>query len=294
MNRKRLFLVVVLVALFAGLLVLIGGISSFQPMPGKRLPNPFAALRNQASEFKPDESVFGADAIVRLIQALFVLGAAVILFSLVVSRRFRRQLAVILVLLLLGALVISQVKITDRGDSSLAASSGGPSSSVSSNEPQPEIPPASASNWFVILIAAVSSIIVAGLALLFYVNIYPAMRKHRATEELILDELGKQAGQAIRRILDGDDPRAAILRCYKEMSTILSRAERLPNFSYFTPREFASHLRLRGMKDEHVDRLTAIFETVRYGGRSGSGFADEAIACLQSIQLTYATDEESP
>jgi len=292
LNRQRLFLVVVLVALFAGLFVLIGGINSFQPLPGKRLPNPFAALRNRATELEPDESVFGANAIVRLIQALFVLGAAVILLNLIISRRFRKQLALILVLLLLGTFVISHIKIPDRGNSSLAASSGGPSSSVSSDEPRPEIPPASASNWFVILIAAVSSIIVAGLALLFYLNVYPAMRKRRVTEETILDKLGKQAGQAIRRILDGDDPRAAILRCYQEMSTIMSRAERLPNFSYFTPREFASHLRLRGMKDEHVDRLTAIFEAVRYGGRSGSGFVNEALACLQSIQLTYATDEE--
>ena len=67
----------------------------------------------------------------------------------------------------------------------------------------------------------------------------------------------------------------------------MSQAQHIPNYSYFTPREFATHLRKRGMKDEHVDRLTRIFETVRYGGRSGVGFVDEAIACLESIQRAY-------
>ncbi len=287
-NRQRIFLIVVLVALFAVLLVLIGSINGLHPLPGKRLPNPFANLGEQTSVSEPASPNRGARAVVYLIQSLLILGAAIILFYLIISRRFRIQLVITLILFSIAAFAISHINISERPETAQESSSMGLGSPVSNDDVRPEVPPPSAANWLVVLIAAVSSIVIAGLALLFYLNIYPALRRRRAMRETILNELGKQAGQAMQQIIDGDDPRAAILRCYQEMSAIVSRAERTPNFSYFTPREFASHLRSRGMKDEHVDRLTAIFETVRYGGRSGMGFVDEAVACLESIQLTYA------
>ncbi|MCK4681559.1 DUF4129 domain-containing protein, partial [Candidatus Bipolaricaulota bacterium] len=60
------------------------------------------------------------------------------------------------------------------------------------------------------------------------------------------------------------------------------------NFSYFTPREFAERLRSSGMMVVHVDRLTAIFEQVRYGGRPGEAFVDEATASLEAIEEAYS------
>jgi hypothetical protein len=75
------------------------------------------------------------------------------------------------------------------------------------------------------------------------------------------------------------------------MSETVSREERIPNFSYFTPREFAARLRSSGMMLAHIDRLTAIFEQVRYGGRSGGAFVDEAIGCLEAIEEAYSKGE---
>ena len=79
----------------------------------------------------------------------------------------------------------------------------------------------------------------------------------------------------------------AVRWCYKEMVALLCTQASVSGVAALTPREFAGALRARGMEDEHVDRLTAIFEQVRYGGRPGIAFADEATACLDAIRVAY-------
>jgi hypothetical protein len=51
-----------------------------------------------------------------------------------------------------------------------------------------------------------------------------------------------------------------------------------------TPAEFAVRLQSAGLPPEPVNRLTRLFESVRYGARiSAQRDVDEAIACLTSI-----------
>jgi len=293
-NRQRVFLIVVIVALFAILFVLASGINSVHPLPGKRLPNPFTdvAAPSGTSPAGPD---WGAQAVRILIQSLLILGAVALLLSLIISSKHRKQFAIILVILLLVAFALSQV---DKIPKSEQAPVKQESSNLEIGEPPPtdqvtpDIPPVKPTNWQVIVVAIGSSLVLTAVALFFFLKIYPALRSRHSDEDDLLGDLGRSAGLAAHRIIAGDDPRAAILRCYQEMTEIMSRAKHVPNYSYFTPREFSAHLRMGGMKDEDVDRLTNIFETVRYGGRSGAAFVDEAVSCLQSIQRTYIREAE--
>ncbi|HHR85187.1 MAG TPA: DUF4129 domain-containing protein [Candidatus Acetothermia bacterium] len=294
-TRQRVFLIIILFALLAVLSLLIAGINSVHPLPGKQLPNPFADVPEEVSGASPSGPDWGAQVIRIFIQSLFALGAAVMLLFLIISSKHRRQFAIIFAVLLIIALALSHIHKIPQGKQ-IGAQQDSMQLGIGEPPPvgqvHPEIPPVNPTSWQIILIAVGVSLVLIAIGLLFFLKIYPAIRSRHSNEEDFLGDLGRSAGLAAHRIIAGDDPRAAILRCYQEMTEIMSQAERIPNYSYFTPREFSAHLRVRGMKNEDVDRLTGIFETVRYGGRGGEAFIDEAVSCLQSIQETYEMEEK--
>ena len=58
-----------------------------------------------------------------------------------------------------------------------------------------------------------------------------------------------------------------------------------------TPRDFEAHLASRGFRDEHIGRLTRLFETVRYSSSDPGPEAEaEAIACLTAIVNEYGSN----
>ena len=58
-----------------------------------------------------------------------------------------------------------------------------------------------------------------------------------------------------------------------------------------TPRDFEQHLTERGFSDEHIGRLTRLFETVRYSpGEPGPEDETEAKACLTAIVDAYGSN----
>ena len=131
-----------------------------------------------------------------------------------------------------------------------------------------------------------------GVALLLAVvlaKLAPRWRSRRESEDKTeLEELVDTVGAAADEILLGGDPRSAVLRCYREMIRIFARRKTI-NHSHLTARELAVALRRAGFTAEHIDRLTEIFELVRYGNRSEKTLAERAIGCLEAIREAYAT-----
>ncbi len=105
-----------------------------------------------------------------------------------------------------------------------------------------------------------------------------AHRSRRADWKLAwqLDQLAVQATSAGRSA-------DLVFRCYREMVDLLSRGERVAHAA-LTPREFADRLRNLGLRIEAVDRLTELFELVRYGHRESRPFAEGAVASLEEIR----------
>jgi len=74
-----------------------------------------------------------------------------------------------------------------------------------------------------------------------------------------------------------------VLRCYHEMLDLLSQREHVAHAA-LTPREFADRLRALGLRSEPIDRLTALFELVRYGHRRSDPLSESAVATLKEIR----------
>ncbi len=224
----------------------------------------------------------------RLIYAIVLLAVGVTVIGAIVSPRFRRfllhQLAPILVLALFMLLFFAFFH-PKRAQTSSYTPHPAPVQQPAGTTGQGYTPSAvNPPNWSVILIALGTAAAIVGLGF----GVWWRFRRTGAglEERDVLAELGEEAGAAAARIRRGDSPRDVVIDAYKEMCEILSR--RVENPDYLTPREFARRLHARGMRDEHVDRLTRIFEEVRYGHRAGDRFAADAIACLEEIRDAYA------
>jgi hypothetical protein len=110
--------------------------------------------------------------------------------------------------------------------------------------------------------------------------------------EMQIPNVGQVAAQAALELERGADLSDVVLRCYRDMCNILRRKVALRE--EMTAREFAHHLQEAGVRGEEVDRLTALFEKVRYGRDAASPEERaEAIALLQEVENQHGnvTDE---
>jgi len=142
--------------------------------------------------------------------------------------------------------------------------------------------------WAFPAVAILISIGVAVLLAVAWAKLAPRWRSRRKDDKSELEELVETVVSAADEIQLGGDPRSAVLRCYREMVRILCRKRSIDHV-HMTARELADALHRVGFTAAHVDRLTEIFELVRYGNRSGRSLAEQAIGCLEAIREAYAT-----
>lgn len=99
-----------------------------------------------------------------------------------------------------------------------------------------------------------------------------------------LEKLAQEAQDAIEALQAGADLRNTVLQCYYEMSCALSEHRGLVRGEAMTSREFERYLREAGIPGEPVQRLTRLFEKVRYGDQAlDQEKEEEAIAYLTFI-----------
>ncbi len=99
-----------------------------------------------------------------------------------------------------------------------------------------------------------------------------------------LDLLGAIAQASLGQIASGHDWGDVIIQSYVQMSETVSMRRGLERSHAATPREFAERLEQAGLPAQAVQRLTRLFEAVRYGARTSSqSDVNEAVACLNSI-----------
>ncbi len=97
--------------------------------------------------------------------------------------------------------------------------------------------------------------------------------------------VGRAAGRAADRLETGDEFENDVYRAWAEMTTELEVDH--PRSS--TPSEFATAAIEAGMDRDDVDRLTKLFEEVRYGGFDPTPARErEAIGTLRRIEDAYA------
>ena len=99
-----------------------------------------------------------------------------------------------------------------------------------------------------------------------------------------LKTIANIAQTSLDDLASGRDWGDIIIQSYARMSEVVSARRGLQRPDAATPREFAERLEHAGLPAEAVNRLTILFESVRYGTRkSDESDINEATACLASI-----------
>ena len=108
-------------------------------------------------------------------------------------------------------------------------------------------------------------------------------------EEPDLGEFAAAAGAAADRIESTDaDVDNEVYRAWREMTELLD----LPNPDSSTAGQFAATAVDAGMAEDDVDRLTRVFEEVRYGDMDPDPREDLAVETLRGIEERYGASED--
>jgi hypothetical protein len=105
------------------------------------------------------------------------------------------------------------------------------------------------------------------------------------------DRLLQQAKSAMQALRAGDDFRSVIIRCYLQMMNTLQEEQGIERSREMTTREFRDWLEYKGLPPRPVQKLTELFEKVRYG-KEPLAENDEKIA-LDSLSEIVAFAERT-
>ncbi len=92
--------------------------------------------------------------------------------------------------------------------------------------------------------------------------------------------VGMEARKAKQSLIEGEDPRAVIIRCYRRMCAQLRRGRNIEREAAMTAGEFVDSLVAAGAPGDSVRKLTALFEAARYGSlepRADEGTKDDLL-----------------
>jgi hypothetical protein len=124
-----------------------------------------------------------------------------------------------------------------------------------------------------------------GLAiLLVFVGLYWWFVLRRKPDEAPYGELAEIARTTLEDLEAGKDWGDTVLTCYYRMTRAVERWRGIHRRVSMTPSEFSGTLIERGLPQQAVQRLTGLFERIRYGDRKSTRRdVDEATECLAAI-----------
>jgi preprotein translocase subunit SecG len=283
MRHKKLWTLLLLGLAVAAIIVLASGLSGLELLPG----HPFSfggGLPSMSGGSSFSQSPPIAD-FLRILMAFFIL----VLFPLsiiylIISSEARKRLlrdaiAILsfIVLLYFISRALHQFGLQPQGNLPQA-----PAPPPATDLPAPADFVSHPPQWFVFT----ASLILIGLLLALLWFLW--QRAGRRGRVAPLQALAQEAEEALADLRAGGNLKDTIMRCYAEMSRVLRERRGIRRKKAMTPREFEQHLQAAGLSDEHVQRLTRLFEAVRYGGKkTGEREEREAQACLEAIVVAY-------
>jgi len=285
MNRKKFFVLVGLLLGLVSIILLAGSISQLEFEEGKIVIfGEEGGVASGPRGVEPAPELDGTTRILLAILVLIVVPASIIyvLLNPKAWKRILRNLAMVLMLFLVIMLFTHYFR---PGESDFGSAQP-PESEQGSNLEELRItdeldinPP----SWIGFIVGFLL------LLLLLSVIVFIYVRSRQKTDEGELDDLVGEAEGALHEIRSGADLRQTVIRCYHQMCETMSEERGVHRVRAMTPREFEAYLASAGFRDEHIQRLTRLFEGVRYGDESSQPQMErEAESCLEAIVTTYA------
>jgi hypothetical protein len=208
-----------------------------------------------------------------------------ILFFYLIPRELRKRILRQMLSLALGSLAILMalryrlIELPFLKTDPVTQTIGSPSG-IAASELPPAFQPPRMTPWLTFLISF--AVLCAVLLSLWVAYRWWMRSSRRRFSEL--DTIGAIAQSSLGELASGHDWSDVIIRSYARMSEAVSARRGLQRARAATPREFAERLEQAGLPAHAVERLTRLFESVRYGARASSqSDVKEAMACLQSI-----------
>lgn len=262
------------------MVLLSAGLSKLELLPGQ----PFSLSREPRDGLAGSGVSLGAEALALLFRVLIIIAgllAPIAIIYLIISPEARRRvlkdllmmlpLFAVLYLLTRAGPELSSLRDEIRAPETLPETF--PSVSIAEFSADPP-------QW---LVFATSLGLAMLLAVLFVVAAWFVWR-HTSRPASLIEQLAQEAEEALGALQAGADLKDTVMRCYFEMSQVLSKQRGIKRQTAMTPREFESHVERIGLPGEHVRQLTRLFEKVRYGAKLASKDEErQAIACLRAI-----------
>ena len=286
-------------AAIGGLIILAAGFSQFQLEPGESFPYQLIFSNSSptpvSGEATPDILPETVLEFVTML-ALFLLTLVLILWLIVfiirpqARKRMLQRIAYYLVLLLLMHTILGYVRqLQPLENPTAGAESGAIGEPLADSPPLPAAPAfvLDPPRWLVFMLsfALISLLLLAVWFFLSRRSVPPSFSDGETPITLMVQEVQ----DTLTQLQHGANFKDSVLGCYQAMTHILQEERGIQRQQTMTPRDFEAHLHRVGLQDEHIRRLTRLFEKVRYGfGEPAAQDETEAVDCLTAIVQTYS------
>jgi hypothetical protein len=255
---KKSSLLFILVSVFIATILVAASISSLELRPGRLFFMENSEKSEPVLSPLPWFPLFILKIILIIGCVLLPLTIIYILFSPHVRRQIVALLTLYLIILVLSRIPWHKFRLQGRF--------------LSQGEESIPNPP----GWLVFMVSLCLSALILRAAMGLW------RRLHSRSDPLEL--MAQEARKTLDEIRSGANLEDVVIRCYFEMSRVLSRQCGLTRRRTMTTREFESYLEEAGLPSVHIRRLTRLFEKARYGAKNlGKLENSEAIACLAAI-----------
>jgi hypothetical protein len=281
MNRKRRLLLFCFIIL-AAILLLATSLHDVHFQPGRSLVSPETTNSQvliQAQETLPNTPLWK----ILLFWLAFTIN--LFLFFYLLPPELRKKILRQMISFSLGILILfialryRLIQLPTLGGNP-AKTAGQAPSGLNSDSLPPAFQPPSITPWMTYLI---SLGVFLGLLILTWIA-YRWWERAQARRHTSLYDIAGIARLSLDDLAAGRDWGDVIIQAYARMNAVVSDKRGLQRQKAATPREYALRLETEGLPAVAVNRLTRLFESVRYGAReSNQADINEAVACLNSI-----------
>ncbi len=276
-RREKLWILCLASAGLLGLVLLAAALGSFN------FSTPYQLVSDDNTDINGPVSYTG---LLRLFMIALILVVPLLGYLLVRATQHRRWVLLVLLALIALTYVIISTRPTFpqlEQDSGISETTEAQQPVVSTLQPalapQPDPGSAEVTPGLVWLLSlGLAALILAGAG-----AVYLIMRSHRIRPVSPLEIIAASAQTALQTIAQDGDVHDAILRCYASMLAA-AREQGLDRPIHLTPAEFIQRMVEVGLPTEPVERLTHLFEDVRYSSQPPTPEMEaEAVDCLQVV-----------